>query len=176
MPNPNRGAAARLALLGALAAAPAAPAAAHVTLEVQQAAAGSLYKGVFRVPHGCDGAATIRITVQVPPGVTQALPMPKPGWRLTTTRREDAAAPAGHGTAPELAAIAWEGGPLDHAHYDEFVLRMRLPDRPGELLHIPVVQECEGGRSTAWTQIPDPDRRPSDYPTPAAALRLLPRP
>lgn len=164
--------AACLAVLVAL----AAPARAHVTLEVAQAPANSTYKAVLRVPHGCDGAATIRITVQLPPGVTAAQPMPKPGWRLTTTPREGAPPPAGHGAVPELAAITWEGGPLDAAHYDEFVVRLRLPDRPGELLHLPVLQDCEGGRSVAWTQIPDPARRPTEYPTPAAALRLLPRP
>ena len=36
------------------------PAFAHVTLETSQAIAGSTYKAVVRVPHGCDGAATTR--------------------------------------------------------------------------------------------------------------------
>lgn len=148
---------------------------AHVTLEVQTAPANATYKGVFRVPHGCDGAATTRITVEIPPGVTAVLPMPKPGWRLTTVRREGAPPPTGHGAVPEVASVTWEGGSLDNAHYDEFVVRMRLPDRPGETVHFPVLQGCEGGRSVSWTQIPDPNRRPSDFPTPAAALRLLPR-
>ncbi|WP_376088500.1 YcnI family protein [Roseomonas sp. CCTCC AB2023176] len=175
----TRGAAC-LALTGPLMGALSAPAAAHVTLEVQQAPANAIYRAVFRVPHGCEGAATTRITVQVPPGVTQALPMPKPGWRLTTTPREEVPPPAGppptrHGAVPEVATVTWEGGPLDHAHYDEFVVRMRLPDRPGELLYVPVVQGCEDGRSASWTQIPDPNRRPTENPTPAPALRLLPR-
>ena len=150
------------------------PALAHVTLENQQAPAFSTYKGVFRVPHGCEGAATVRITVNLPEGVTQALPMPKPGWRLTTQRREGEQ-PAGHGTVPEVASITWEGGPLDNAHYDEFVIRFRTPDRPGEVLYIPVIQGCEGDRSIGWTEIPAEGRRPSDYPHVAPALRLLPR-
>jgi len=153
----------------------AGPAQGHVTLEVQQAAAGSIYKGVFRVPHGCDGAATIRITVQIPADVTGVLPMPKPGWRLSTIPRAGVPLPSGHGAVPEVATVTWEGGPLDNAHYDEFVVRMRLPDRPGDLLYVPVVQDCEGGRSTSWTQIPDPTRRPTDYPTPATSVRLTPR-
>jgi uncharacterized protein YcnI len=74
-----------------------------------------------------------------------------------------------------LGEIAWDGGRLEDAHYDEFIIRFRLPDRPGELLHIPVVQHCEGGRTAAWTEIPEPGRRVSEYRYPAPALRLLPR-
>lgn len=151
----------------------AGPAAAHVTLEVQQAQANSTYRAVFRVPHGCDGAAMTRLTIRLPEGVTEARPMPKAGWTLRTTPRGDA--PAGHGTVPPLTEIAWEGGRLEDAHYDEFVVRLRLPDRPGELLYIPVVQDCDGGRSAAWVEIPEPGRRVTDYRYPAPAVRLLPR-
>ena len=153
----------------------ATPAAAHVTLETQQAPPNSTTRATFRVPHGCDGAPTIRLTVRLPEGVTNALPMPKPGWTLRTIPRADAPPPTGHGAAPQLAEIIWEGGSLDSAHYDEFVIRLRLPDRPGELLYIPVVQECEGGRTAAWVEIPEPGRRVSDYRHPAPAMRLTPR-
>jgi uncharacterized protein YcnI len=42
---------------------------AHATLERQQAAIGSFYKAVIRVPHGCEGQPTLRVRVQVPEGV-----------------------------------------------------------------------------------------------------------
>lgn len=153
----------------------AGPAAAHVTLEVQQAPAHSTYRAVFRVPHGCDGAAMTRFVVHLPEGITQARPMPKAGWTLATTPRAGATAPTDHGAAQDLAEIAWEGGRLDDAHYDEFIIRFRLPDRPGELLYIPVTQHCESGRIAAWTEIPAPGRRVTDSRYPAPALRLLPR-
>ncbi|WP_337875402.1 YcnI family protein [Elioraea sp.] len=156
------------ALLGATASA-------HVTLETQEAAPDSLYRAVFRVPHGCGEAATIRLAVTLPEGVRGARPMPKPGWRLTLVPREDRPTPQGHGAARELHQIVWEGGPLPSEHYDEFVIRFRTPNTPGQTLWIPVVQGCEGGRETAWTQVPEPGRRASDYPTPAPALRILPR-
>lgn len=153
----------------------AGPAGAHVTLEVQQAPAHSTYRAVLRIPHGCDGAAMTRLVVRLPEGATEARPMPKPGWTLATTPRANAAGPTGHGAARELAEIAWEGGRLDDAHYDEFILRLRLPDRPGELFYIPVVQECEGGRTAAWVEIPEAGRRITSYRYPAPAVRLLPR-
>ena len=163
------------ALLAALLAAPATTARAHVTLETQQAAAGSTYRAVFRVPHGCQGhAATLRLTVRLPDGVTGARPMPKPGWNLAIVPRGEAAQP-GHGAArSEAAEIVWEGGPLEDAHYDEFVVRLRLPDEPG-LLYLPAVQDCVGGGRSAWEQVPEPGRRPTDYPFIAPAVRLTPR-
>ena len=42
---------------------------AHITLETQEAAAGSTYKAVLRVPHGCEGKATTAVRVQIPEGV-----------------------------------------------------------------------------------------------------------
>ena len=70
-----------LAVLLTLAASPATLA--HVSLEQGTAAVGAIYRANFRVPHGCEGhATTIRITVQLPEGVTGARPMPKAGWSL----------------------------------------------------------------------------------------------
>lgn len=162
-----------IAVLAMLAA--ASPAAAHVTLEVQQAPANGIYRAVFRIPHGCDGAATTRVTIRLPDGVTEARPMPKAGWTLRTVPRADAPPPATHGAIAPLAEVIWEGGRLEDAHYDEFVIRMRLPDRPGELLYIPVVQDCPEGAQAAWVEIPQPGRRITEYRMPAPAVRLLPR-
>jgi uncharacterized protein YcnI len=155
----------------------AAPVAAHVSLETQAAAANATYKAVLRVPHGCDGAATTRLVVTLPEGALNARPMPKPGWRLSTTRRAlETPIPDGHGGTQRdtVATVTWEGGPLPDEHYDEFVLIFRTPDRPGETAHLPTVQHCEGGATAAWTEIPAPGRRVTEYRHPAPALRLLP--
>ncbi len=151
------------------------PAAAHVTLEVQQAQAGAAFKAVFCIPHGCGGAATVRVHVVLPEGSLDARPMPKPGWSLSTVRRPLAEpVPDGHGgeMRETTAEVVWEGGRLEDAHYDEFVVRFRTPDRPGETVWIPVTQSCEDGKVAAWTEVPEPGRRVTDYRRPAAALRL----
>ena len=168
----------RLALAGALFAAPlavSAPAAAHVTLEVQQAPPNSTYRATFRVAHGCQGAATNRVTIRLPEGVTQARPMPKPGWTLRTVPRTGAAQPTDHGAAVPVAEVIWEGGDLPDGYYDEFVIQIRLPNTPGEMLYIPVVQDCPGGAQAAWTDIPEPGRRITEYRNLAPVVRLLPR-
>ena len=69
------------------------PAAAHITLDPPSAPAGSYVRAAFRVPHGCDGAATTGIRVQIPEGFRNVKPMPLAGWTLTTVTEEGTAAP-----------------------------------------------------------------------------------
>jgi len=59
-------------------------ASAHVTLETREAPVGTPYKAVLRVPHGCEGAATVALRVRVPEGMIAVKPMPKPGWKIET--------------------------------------------------------------------------------------------
>ena len=74
----------RLAWAGAITLASLSAANAHMTLETAEAPAGGSYKAVIRVPHGCDGAATTEIRVQVPEGFYSVKPMPHAGWQLET--------------------------------------------------------------------------------------------
>lgn len=165
----------KILLALAAAALPAGPAGAHITMDPAQAAPHAYVRAALRVGHGCGNAATTRITVRLPEGVTGARPMPKPGWTLVVTPREGTAAPSGHGSAAEVATITWEGGRLPNEHYDEFILRFRAPNTPDATLWFPVRQDCEGGTSTDWAEIPAEGRRISDYRHPAASLRLTPR-
>ncbi|HYE42473.1 MAG TPA: DUF1775 domain-containing protein, partial [Caulobacteraceae bacterium] len=113
---------------------------AHATLETGEAPAGSYYKAVIRIGHGCEGAATTAIRVRIPEGVIAVKPMPKPGWQLTTKEGEYAQAYDNHGTriTSGVTEIAWTGGSLPDAWYDEFVFRAKLPEQPpGTVLRFP---------------------------------------
>jgi uncharacterized protein YcnI len=147
---------------------------AHATLEVHEARAGAYYKAVMRVPHGCDGSPTIAVRVQIPDGVTAVKPQPKPGWELTTVRGPlESPYDDGHGNlvTEGVTEVAWTGGRLLDEHYDEFVMRVRLPDRAGTTLHFPTVQECEDGVHR-WIEIPEPGRSRADYAEPAPQVTL----
>jgi uncharacterized protein YcnI len=149
---------------------------AHVTLETGEAKAGSTYKAVLRVPHGCDGSATTAIRVQIPDGMIAVKPMPKPGWTLET-KIEPYAKPVRYfeDTLTEgVREIVWSGGNLPDAWYDEFVFRGQLPDAPGTKIYFPVVQECETGVER-WIEIPEAGKSADDYETPAPGLTLIPR-
>jgi uncharacterized protein YcnI len=148
---------------------------AHVTLEQRTAVAGSNYKAVLRVPHGCDGKAMIRMRVRIPDGVVNVKPMPKPGWNVATVK-EKLAKPItlGHGRemTETIREVSWSGGNLPDDFYDEFVFRVELPKKPGATLYFPVVQECDGAVSR-WIEIPEAGKSSRDYPEPAPALRLV---
>lgn len=165
----------RLPLAALLCVATALPAAAHVTIDPPQAAPHAYVRAALRVPHGCGDAATTRITVRLPEGLTGTRPMPKAGWTLVLTPREGAPAPTAHGAVRDLGAITWEGGRLPNEHYEEFVLRFRVPNTPDTTLWFAVRQECEGGAVVDWAEISAEGRRLSDYPHPAASMRLVPR-
>jgi len=150
---------------------------AHVTLEQPQAVAGSTYKAVLRVPHGCEGSPTIRLRVRVPDGMTNVKPMPKAGWELSTVRGKLATPVAGDPGAQiteGVVEVVWSGGRLLDEHYDEFVLRGTLPNQAGETIYFPTVSECERGVER-WIEIPAAGKSPGDYRYPAPSLRLTPR-
>jgi uncharacterized protein YcnI len=167
-----------LSAVSTLAAIVAVPAFAHITLETQQAVAGSYYKAVVRVPHGCDGSPTTRIRVRVPDGAIGVKPQPKPGWELTTVKGKLAQPfDDGHGNkiTEGITEIVWSGGRLLDEHYDEFAFRMQLPRTPNVTLYVPVVQECEKGIHR-WIEIPAAGKSADDYKEPAPGIKLLPRP
>ncbi|MGY6707798.1 MAG: YcnI family copper-binding membrane protein [Rhizobiaceae bacterium] len=147
---------------------------AHATLEVQQAPANSFYKAVIRTPHGCSGSPTIAVRVQIPEGATGAKPQPKWGWEVETVT-EELAEPFtdGHGNTitSRVSEVHWTGGRLLDEHYDEFVVRVRLPNTPDETLYFATVQECEEG-ADRWIEIPAEGQsaRDLDYPAPRVTL------
>jgi len=150
---------------------------AHITLETEEAQAGSSYKAVFRVPHGCDGSATVKITVKVPEGFIAAKPMPHAGWKIDLVKGKYAKAYDYYGSKIDsgVTEVTWSGGNLPDAYYDEFVLRgMVAADVPSGMLYFPVVQECEKGVDR-WIEIPEAGKTAEDYETPAPGVKIVPK-
>jgi uncharacterized protein YcnI len=150
----------------------AAPALAHVTLEVPQAAIGSTYKAVLRLPHGCGTAATTTVRVQIPEGFYNVKPMPKAGWTLETVTGPYAQPYDNHGTplTEGVTEIVWKDGNLPNEWYDEFVFRGSFATTlaPGKF-YFPTVQECATGEE-AWIDVSGDAA--ADMPAPG--LELVP--
>ncbi len=149
---------------------------AHVTLEVREAKAGAPYKATLRIPHGCDGTATLKVRAQIPDGVIAVKPMPKPGWQLEMVKgKYDKTYPYYHDQqlSEGVKEIVWSGGKLPDEHYDEFVFSGFLAGdlKPGPL-YIPVTQECEKGEAR-WADIPAPGQDRHALKAPAPALIIL---
>lgn len=165
-----------LALAGAvlIASALVDPASAHVTVQPADAAADSYAQLTFTVPHGCNGSATKVLRVKLPDGILSAKPQMKPGWQVEIkTRKLDAAVAGPHGkTVSEVVdEVDWRGGPLPDNLYDTFGLVVRLPDKAGQVLYFPAVQECEQGVER-WIEIPTTSRSADQLRAPAPAVRL----
>jgi uncharacterized protein YcnI len=168
----------RILSLAACAALACAAASAHVVLDYQAAPAGSSYRATFKVGHGCGASATRQITVDIPAGVRNAHPMPKPGWQLTVERAPLPKPETDHGrtVTDDVARVTWTARTRDdmlpNAHYDEFVLSARLPQQAGTI-YWPVRQVCEEGRND-WVEVPAAGQKRSDLKSPAALLEVLP--
>jgi uncharacterized protein YcnI len=150
-------------------------AAAHVTLEYEEAAPDSSYKAVLRVPHGCKGAATNTVRVQIPEGLIVAKPMPKPGWQVELKEGDYAKSYDYYGTpvSKGVKEIAWTGGNLPDNFYDEFVFRVRVTNfTPGTRIYLPVVQEC-GSAAERWIEIPEAGKSEDDYEYPAPGFTIV---
>ena len=160
----------------ALAAIAALPAVAHVSLETPTAKAGANYKAVLRVPHGCDGKTTVAIRVRVPEGVISVKPMPKPGWKIEKTQGEYAEAYELYGEKETsgVRELTWSRGNLGDDEYDEFVFRAYITDvfKLGQTVAFPVVQECAGGATTRWIEVPAAGKVADDYEHPAPGVTV----
>lgn len=148
---------------------------AHVTLATKETAANSTYKAVLQVPHGCEGAATTTVRVQIPEGVIAVKPMPKAGWTLTTTKGAYAKPYQNHGqTVTEgVKEVVWSGGNLSDEYYDEFTFTALLATDGGaaKAVYFPTVQQCTKGEA-AWTEIPAAGQSPHDLKRPAPGVRI----
>lgn len=149
---------------------------AHVTLDQATAPAGSIYKAVFKVGHGCDGSPTHTLTVRLPAGFRGAKPVPRAGWTLTV-RRDTLAQPYdSHGKkiTEDVVEVSWKAASreawLDDAWYDEFTVRGQLPDQAGPLW-FKVLQVCEKG-SNDWAQVPTAGTSTQGLSSPAALLEV----
>lgn len=148
---------------------------AHVTLATGETEPASYYKGVLKVPHGCDGKATRSVSVQIPEGVIGVKPMPKAGWTVTMTKGAYAKAYESHGkqVTEGVKEIVWSGGELGDDFYDEFVFTSFVTDAfaPGQRVYFPTVQTCTEGEAR-WTEVPAAGQTARNLKSPAPALRI----
>jgi len=148
---------------------------AHATLDVKTASQGSL-RAAVRVPHGCEGSATVAVKLAIPEGIIGVKPAPKAGWTVETVKGPYAKAyDHFHGKVSEgVKEIIWRGGPLLDEHYDEFIFVGFVSDAfaPGNQVAFPVTQECEKGQ-LAWSEVAAPGGEPRSLKYPAPILKIV---
>jgi uncharacterized protein YcnI len=139
---------------------------AHATLQPKQAPQGSYQRLAIAATHGCEGSATTQVIVTIPESLMGAKPMPKAGWVVETEVHDLAQPYLSHGKEikRDVRTIIWKGGKLLDAHFDEFVIQVKVWNKTGKI-YLPVTQLCEQGRLD-WNQIPASATDKLPYPAP----------
>ena len=149
---------------------PAFTASAHVSPVEPTSPANGYTTVELQVPHGCEGAATESVAVQLSEQVSSVKAQAIPGWSVTYERQPltDPIELHGQEVADYISVVTWtaEGTPLPDDQYMRFGISLKTPDTPGETLRFPTVQSCVGGGTSSWIE-DDPD---GDHPAPSIEL------
>jgi uncharacterized protein YcnI len=156
-----------LAVLTALAVAPFASA--HVTVNPRTVAADSFARFAIRVPNERDKASTVRVSVQLPAGLSSISFKPKAGWKRTVTM-EKLAKPItdeGRTITERIATVTWSsaGARIRPGEFDEFDMTAHVPAKVGLKLVFPSVQRYSNGEVVRWIGPPD-----AEAPAPIVTL------
>jgi len=148
---------------------------AHATFETREAVIGRPYKGVLRVPHGCDKQATHKVQIDLPVELVAVKPMAKAGWTIETKIGPYATVFNNHGKEMRegVRSIIWSGGNLLDDHFDEFIFAGTVsPDAKAQTLYMPVTQHCADGIQ-AWTEVPAAEGAAQKLVFPAPSIHLI---
>lgn len=137
-----------------------AAAAAHVTLQPDEAPAGGFTRLDVRVPNEADAAATDLIEVQFPDGFEFASYEPVPGWDVKIARNGD-----------QVSTVTWTASDpsvaIQPGQFQDFGLSVGIPEEypAGDSLTFPAIQRYDDGETVRWIGEPE-----SDHPAPQVLL------
>jgi uncharacterized protein YcnI len=137
------------------------PAAAHVTLQPEEAPAGGFTRLDVRVPNERDNAGTTKVEVQFPPGFVFVSTQPVPGWTATVKKRklDQPVEAEGEQITEEVDTVTWTGdgqtGIVKPGEFQDFGLSVGVPDKPGTKLTFKALQTYSSGEVVRWIGAPD---------------------
>ena len=131
----------RNSLVGLVLCLAATPAMAHVSLAPASAPPGKRVMASFHVGHGCNGAATTALQVEMPLSLVAVEPQAPPGWSVAVVRAGNL-----------VSIVTWKGGELPADKALGFPIAMTLPLGTGALA-FPATQFC-GAQKLEWTELP----------------------
>ncbi len=151
------------ALTGAVVAGFASAAVAHVTVQPNEAIAGTFSRFVVRVPNERPDADTTKVVVKMPP-LTFVTFEPKDGWKrkVKMVELDEPIDAFGQEITEAVGRVTWSGGRIRPGEFLEFGFSARVPDGE-ETLVFEALQTYSGGEVVRWTG-------EADSETPAATL------
>lgn len=153
----------------------AGPASAHVSITPTTTAAGAYTVLTVSVPHGCEGAPTTEVAIQIPEEILGVTPTRNALWEVTK-EKEQLAEPVtdAHGnevTERDAVVVYTTRKPLPEGYRDAFELSVQLPDAEGQTLAFPAIQTCTRGE-TAWTEVAAEGQDPHELEHPAPTVTI----
>ncbi|MBN8226735.1 YcnI family protein [Corallococcus macrosporus] len=140
--------------------------------------AGATFEADFTVSHGCDGADTYRMRVQIPEGVTGVRPVDSVFGKAEVEKDAN-----GNVTAVTWTRPTGEVKAAD-THFFHLGLRMKLPAKPFTSVFFPTTQTCrtpagvetvvEWSNTAGGEHSHDGDAGTAPAENPAPSLYLLP--
>lgn len=147
-------------------------AAAHVSVVSGPAAANATSEIVFGVGHGCSGADTYKVRVQIPAGVTSVRAVDSELGRAAVEKDTAGLVNAVTWTKPDAAVLA------EDVNYYKVILRLKTPDRPFTTLRFPTTQVCKSAAgvltTVEWIAAGATGDAGAEADEPAPALPLVP--
>jgi len=143
--------------------------AAHAHIEVKSgpAIANKTQEIIFAVGHGCTGADTYKVKLDIAAGVTAVRPLRSDFGKVAVEKDATGAA---------VTAVVWQKSPADALEADisyyKLTLQMKVPDKPFTRLYFPIHQTCRAADGTLSTV--DWVALPGQAGEPAAALTIVP--
>jgi uncharacterized protein YcnI len=123
-------------------------AAAHVEPSPEKVPAGSVSRITLAV-EGEESVPAVKLTVQMPAGVTDVVAHRTRGWKQSVNGR----------------IVTWSGGTIPHGAEGEFAFSAKMPDSPGRVLVFPSLVTYQDGKVVHWIGAENSD-------TPAARVTL----
>ncbi|EST37523.1 hypothetical protein N566_12525 [Streptomycetaceae bacterium MP113-05] len=152
----------------------AGPAAAHVTVDPDNAEQGGYSTVNFKVPNERDDAGTVKIEVNLPTDhpLTSVQPQTVPGWDIEVTTSKLDKPIEQHGTKIDEAVskITWSGDTIEPGRFQQFPVSMgRLPENVDRLA-FKTLQTYEGGEVVRWIEVPEAGAAEPERPAPVLQL------
>jgi uncharacterized protein YcnI len=111
---------------------------AHVSIASGPAFANTTQQITFGVGHGCSGADTVSVRVEIPASVTSVRPMRSDFGKVSVEKDATGA----------VTAVVWQKADADvlsdDVAYYALVVRMKVPNAPFTTIYFPAHQTCRG--------------------------------
>lgn len=145
---------------------------AHVTLSPSEVPAGAFQVLDVRVPNERDDAATVKVQVQMPPGVVGVSYAAIPGWTTKVAKATlDKPIQTPDGPITEaVSTVTWTGtgkgeGAIAPGQFADFPISLQIPGRAGDVLTFKALQTYSSGEIVRWIGSPS-----SDEPAPTVTV------